>query len=47
MPVTPAFGRLRQEDQDFLASLGYTVTPSPKRNKNKEKEGGQEDQDSG
>jgi hypothetical protein len=25
MPKTPEFGRLRQEDFDFDASLGYTV----------------------
>lgn len=31
MPVTPAFGRLRQEyHPEFNASLGYTVSPVSK-----------------
>jgi hypothetical protein len=29
MPVTTALGRLRQEDWDFEANLGYTVSSKP------------------
>lgn len=29
-PATPTLGRLRQEDYDFEASLGYTASGSPK-----------------
>jgi hypothetical protein len=36
--VTPAFGRLRQEDCEFEASLDYTVKPCLK-NKNNNKKG--------
>lgn len=30
MLINPALGRLRQEDQKFKTSLGYTATPSQK-----------------
>jgi hypothetical protein len=40
MPVIPALGKLRQEDQEFQASLGHSETPfqtnkhkNPKQNK--------------
>jgi hypothetical protein len=29
MPINPALGRLRGEDQEFEASLGYTVRQDP------------------
>lgn len=28
VPPTPAFGRLKQEDREFIANLGYLVTLS-------------------
>jgi hypothetical protein len=34
MPVIPAFGRLRQEDEEFKACLGYAVRPHLKKNQN-------------
>jgi hypothetical protein len=34
IPVIPAFGTLKQEDQEFMASLGYMVTPCLKKTKN-------------
>jgi hypothetical protein len=34
MPLTPAFGKLKQEDlSEFQASHGYTVKPHLKKNK--------------
>jgi hypothetical protein len=35
-PVIPALGRLRQEYQEFEASLSYIVDPDSKKKKNKE-----------
>jgi hypothetical protein len=32
MSATPAFRRLKQEDQEFKASLGYTARSCLKRN---------------
>jgi hypothetical protein len=32
-PIIPAFRRLRQEDQEFKASLGYKETLSQKKEK--------------
>lgn len=37
MLLMPAFGRLRQEDCEFEASLGYTVRLSHKAKQNKTK----------
>jgi hypothetical protein len=34
----PAFGRLRQEDQKFQASLGYMISPCQKKPPKKQKE---------
>jgi hypothetical protein len=34
-PVIPAFERLRQEDREFEASLGYRVMPYLKKKKKK------------
>jgi hypothetical protein len=36
MPVIPALGRLRQEDQDLEASLGYIERPHLEQNKIKQ-----------
>jgi hypothetical protein len=33
MPVIPALGRLRQEDQEFKASLNYIARKKKKRKK--------------
>jgi hypothetical protein len=33
MPVIPALGRLRQEDQDMNTSLGYIARPCLKKKK--------------
>jgi hypothetical protein len=30
--MIPALGRLRQEDREFLVSLGYTVRPYHRKN---------------
>jgi hypothetical protein len=38
MPVIPALGRLRQEDQKFQASLGYTARLSQKLKQNTNKQ---------
>jgi hypothetical protein len=35
--VIPAHGRLRQENHEFEASLGYTVTPCLDKNKTNKK----------
>jgi hypothetical protein len=35
MPVIPALRKLRQEDLEFKASLGYTVRPCPPAPKKK------------
>jgi hypothetical protein len=32
-PIIPALGRLRQEDHEFKASLGYTQKPCLKKRK--------------
>jgi hypothetical protein len=34
MTIIPVFGRLRQEDSEFKASLGYIQTPNLKNNNN-------------
>jgi hypothetical protein len=34
-PVIPAFGRLRQEDLEFKANVGYIVSPCLKKPKKK------------
>jgi hypothetical protein len=34
MPVISAFGRLRQKDNEFKASLGYDKILFPKKKKN-------------
>jgi hypothetical protein len=36
--ITPALGRLRQEDYEFQVSLGYTGRPCLKKKKKKPKE---------
>jgi hypothetical protein len=33
MPVTPAFGRLRQEDREFQANIVYIAKPCLKKKK--------------
>jgi hypothetical protein len=38
MLVIPVLGRLRQEDCEFEASLGYTVRPSLKKKKKRASE---------
>jgi hypothetical protein len=38
MSVIPALGRLRQEDQEFQASMGYRETLRKKKKRKKEKE---------
>jgi hypothetical protein len=35
--ITPALGRLRQEDYEFQVSLGYTGRPCLKKKKKKTK----------
>jgi hypothetical protein len=38
LTVSQALRRLRQEDQEFLASLAYIVRPGLKKKERKEKE---------
>jgi hypothetical protein len=37
IPVIPAFGRLRKEDHEFRASIGYIVRQSLKKKNKTEK----------
>jgi hypothetical protein len=37
MPIILPLGRLRQEDQNYEANLGYTVTPCLKKQKKTKK----------
>lgn len=37
-PITPALGRLRQEDYEFEARLGYKASPFLKKKKKIQKE---------
>jgi hypothetical protein len=39
MPIIPALSRVRQDDLEFKASLGYTVRPCLKNLKKKRKIG--------
>jgi hypothetical protein len=41
-PVIPAFRRLRQEDREFEASLGYITASKKNKNKKRQRHGGQE-----
>jgi hypothetical protein len=36
IPITPTHGRLRQEDHEFDASLGYILKPCQKKEKERE-----------
>jgi hypothetical protein len=38
MPVIPALGRLRQEDQEFKASLGYIPKTMSQKTTDRQKE---------
>lgn len=40
LPVIPALGRLKQEDGEFKAGLGYTLKPIFLKKKKKKEKGG-------